>query len=161
MKTKTIASLPDHLLADETVEFRKITAIIRALTLEAVEKNLIATGVRGVTITRVKGYGEYADFFSRDWMTEHVRIEIFTHRDRVAEIRDAIFAATGTPSPPKLFHRVSPSEARSAFPLEVRSERQLRGDVASAGHRELDRDARRAVADYWFHGVTPSRQVTG
>lgn len=96
MKTKTIASLPDHLLAEETVEFRKITAIIRALTLEAVEKNLIAAGVRGVTVTRVKGYGEYADFFSRDWMTEHVRIEIFTHRDRVAEIRDAIFAAAST-----------------------------------------------------------------
>lgn len=78
------------------MEFRKITAIIRASALEAVEQRLIAVGVRGITVTRVKGYGEYADFFTRDWMTEHVRIEIFTHRDRVAEIRDAIFAAAST-----------------------------------------------------------------
>jgi len=59
VRTETIASLPDHLLAEETVEFRKITAIIRALTLEAVEQRLITVGVRGVTVTRVKGCGEY------------------------------------------------------------------------------------------------------
>jgi nitrogen regulatory protein PII len=29
-------------------------------------------------VSTVKGYGEYANFFSHDWMVHHVRIEMFT-----------------------------------------------------------------------------------
>lgn len=44
----------------------------------------------------MKGYGEYANFFTRDWMTAHVRLEIFTHLDRVAGILEAIFRVAST-----------------------------------------------------------------
>lgn len=46
--------------------------------LEAVEQRLPRAGVKGVTVTHVKGYGEYADFFSHDWHVRHVRLEMFT-----------------------------------------------------------------------------------
>ncbi|VAW89510.1 hypothetical protein MNBD_GAMMA17-635, partial [hydrothermal vent metagenome] len=59
------------------MDYRKITAIIRRDVLEKVEQKLQAMGVQGISVTRVKGYGEYADFYSRDWMVSHARIEIF------------------------------------------------------------------------------------
>lgn len=78
------------------MSFRKITAIVRISALEAVEQGLHHAGVKGVTVTRVKGYGEYANFFAADTMTHHARLEIFTHVERVDGIRDAIFAAAST-----------------------------------------------------------------
>lgn len=70
--------------------------IVRTSALEAVEQALRDAGVKGVTVTRVKGYGEYKDFFSRDAMTEHARLEIFTHRLRVDQIVDAVCRAAST-----------------------------------------------------------------
>ena len=78
------------------MQFRKVTAIVQCSALEAVERSLQQADVKGVTVTRVKGYGEYADFFARDWMSEHVRLEIFTHRQRVDGILEAIFRAAST-----------------------------------------------------------------
>ena len=60
------------------MKYRKVTAIIRCDVLEKVEHELQAMGVRGISVTKVKGYGEYTDFYSRDWMVSHTRIEIFT-----------------------------------------------------------------------------------
>jgi len=40
------------------MQFREVTAIVRSSALEAVEQALIAAGVKGVTATRVKGYGQ-------------------------------------------------------------------------------------------------------
>ena len=73
------------------MEFRKINAIIRTNLLEKVERRLQKIGVDGITVTRVKGYGEYANFFTRDWLTTNARIEIFAAKDEV----DSIVAAIG------------------------------------------------------------------
>lgn len=78
------------------VEFRKVTMIVRASALQRVEEALRHVGVAGVTVSRVKGYGEYRNFFLRDSMTEHVRLEIFTHRLRVDAIVDATCHAAST-----------------------------------------------------------------
>lgn len=78
------------------MELSKITAIIRVSRLETVEKRLQELRVPGISVTKVKGYGEYANFFSRDWMTEHARIEIFLTRDLAYEIAHAILAAAHT-----------------------------------------------------------------
>lgn len=78
---------------------RKVTAIVRSALLEAVEEQLIAVGVKGITVTRVKGFGEYADFYSREWLTDHMRIEIFTNANRVAIVREAIMSAAQTGEP--------------------------------------------------------------
>jgi nitrogen regulatory protein P-II 1 len=78
------------------MEFRKINAIIRSTVLEKVEKRLQQIGVKGVTVTRVKGYGEYANFFTRDWLTTNARIEIFAAREDVDSIVTAITESAHT-----------------------------------------------------------------
>ncbi len=75
---------------------RKVTAIVRMNCLERVERRLQDLLVPGITVTKVKGYGEYEDFFARDWMTEHARIEIFLRRERAEEIARAIVDAAHT-----------------------------------------------------------------
>ncbi len=78
------------------MNYRKVTAIIRRDVLEKVEKKLQKTGVQGVSVTRVKGYGEYADFYSKDWMVSHARIEIFTHQSKADAIAKAIMEVAHT-----------------------------------------------------------------
>jgi nitrogen regulatory protein P-II 1 len=81
------------------MSLRKITAIIRCTLLEPVERRLQEIGVPGMTVTHVKGFGEYANFFRRDWTVTHARIEIFTEQSLVDRIVDTIqdAAHTGTP----------------------------------------------------------------
>lgn len=75
---------------------RKVTAIVRVDVLERVERRLQELRVPGISVTRVKGYGEYEDYFARDWMTEHARIEIFLRRERSDEVARAIIDAAHT-----------------------------------------------------------------
>jgi len=78
------------------METRKVTAIIGNQRLEAVERRLEEIGVEGVSVSRVKGYGDYRNFYTRDWMTSHARIEVFTDRERADEIARAIMDAAHT-----------------------------------------------------------------
>lgn len=72
------------------MELRKIVAIIRNLELEKVEKRLREAGVSGISVSPVKGYGEYVNLFKSDWMVTNTRIEIFAEQSRVDEIVTAI-----------------------------------------------------------------------
>ncbi|MDZ4142468.1 MAG: P-II family nitrogen regulator [Methylotenera sp.] len=84
---------------EKSMQFRKITAIIRSEALEKVEQRLQKLGVPGISVTRVKGYGEYANFYTHDWMATNARIEIFSTAKRAEEIARAIMevANSGTP----------------------------------------------------------------
>lgn len=75
------------------MSYRKVTAIIRSDVLEEVEHALQAIGVTGISVTKVKGYGEYADFYSRDRMTSHARVEIFTIETKADAIAKTIMEA--------------------------------------------------------------------
>lgn len=77
-------------------DYRKITAIIQVERLEAVEKSLQAIAVPGISVTKVKGYGEYANFFSSDWTCEHARIEIFVHETQTEKIVSTIMDSAHT-----------------------------------------------------------------
>lgn len=79
-----------------TPRYRKVTAIVRVDLLERVETALQDLHVGGVSVSRVKGYGEYTDFFARDWMSPYARVEIFTSAEHAARIADAILAAATT-----------------------------------------------------------------
>lgn len=74
--------------------FYKVSAIIRSSSLEAVEDELFRTNVRGITVTPVKGYGDYKNFFAADWMKPFVKIEIFTERGQA--VANAIVEAAHT-----------------------------------------------------------------
>lgn len=75
------------------MDFRKVTAIIRPDSLEKVERALHALSVPGVSVTRVKGYGEYANFYATDWMVAHARVEVFIGQHRAEEVARAIMDA--------------------------------------------------------------------
>jgi nitrogen regulatory protein P-II 1 len=76
--------------------FKKVTAIIRTNTLEAVESGLACLGVPGVTVTRVKGFGEYANFMTRDWLSAHARLEVFVDAAQVDAVVEVVTRAAHT-----------------------------------------------------------------
>lgn len=81
------------------MEIKLILAMVRRDRLEAVEQKLKELGVERVDVSKVKGYGEYRNFFSSDWMGEEVRIEVFTRQHKAASVVQAIIdgAHTGMP----------------------------------------------------------------
>lgn len=78
------------------MELKKIVAIVQTHVLENVEGRLVDMGVKGISVSRVKGYGEYANFLNPDWFVTHARIEIFTEKSRVDEIVAAILEIAHT-----------------------------------------------------------------
>ncbi|MGE0356417.1 MAG: P-II family nitrogen regulator [Burkholderiales bacterium] len=81
------------------MEIKLILAMVRRDRLETIEQKLKEVGAERVDVSTVKGYGEYRNFFSSDWMGEEVRIEVFTRQHKAALVVQAIVdgAHTGTP----------------------------------------------------------------
>jgi nitrogen regulatory protein P-II 1 len=78
------------------MKFRKVTAIIRPERLQAVEDCLKKHAVPGISVTKVKGFGEHMDFFKPDWLCQHVRIEVFIDVGRAERVSEAIMDAAYT-----------------------------------------------------------------
>ncbi|MDQ6992855.1 MAG: P-II family nitrogen regulator [Mariprofundus sp.] len=78
------------------MKYRKITAIITSEKLEAVEKALITMHVAGLSITQVRGYGEYHDFYRPDMTCCHICIEIFCQVAEADAIARCIMDAAHT-----------------------------------------------------------------
>lgn len=72
-----------------------ITAIVRTTSLEAITKSLEKAGMRGMTISEVKGTGEQVTLFRP--YTIHNRIDMFIPDEKVDEVTKIIFdhASTG------------------------------------------------------------------
>jgi len=75
---------------------KRITAVVRTRTLEAIERSLQQIGVTGVTVTQCKGYGEYESIVRFGWSWPRVRIEIYSDSGRVEAITEAIMKAAHT-----------------------------------------------------------------
>jgi len=80
------------------MELRLIVAIIRPLALEPVEEKLKQMGVHGLTVIRAKGFGAHVNLFSRDWLVDQVKIEIYVEQDRVDSIVAAILETANSKS---------------------------------------------------------------
>ena len=93
------------------MKYRKITAIIRPEVFAKVEQRLQEIGVTGMTVSNVEGYGEHANFFKKDWLVAHVRIEIFTEAAKSEDIASAIMEAAYTGLPGDGIVAVLPVEA--------------------------------------------------
>ncbi len=63
---------------------KMITAIVRTTCLEGIVRSLEEIGVKGMTITEVKGIGERVELFRP--YTIHKRIELFVPYERVEEV---------------------------------------------------------------------------
>jgi len=75
------------------MSYKKVTAIFRFELLDKVEKKLQELGVKGLSVSKVKGYGEYADFYAKDWLTTHARIELFLEKEDAEITAKAIMDA--------------------------------------------------------------------
>lgn len=81
------------------MDTRQVVAFIRREKLEDVERRLRELGIKRINVCKVKGYGEYHDFFTRDWMVDEVRIEVFARQEYAEEIVQAILQAAHTGVP--------------------------------------------------------------
>ena len=66
-----------------------ITAIVRSESLENIVKALEADGIRGMTVSEVKGVGEQVQVFSP--YTIHKKIEIIIPDERAEGVANIIF----------------------------------------------------------------------
>lgn len=67
-----------------------VIAIVPSDLLEKLERRLVTVHAPGLTATKVKGYGEYRNFFSTDLTSVHMKIEIFAEENNVEAIINAI-----------------------------------------------------------------------
>ena len=93
------------------MEFSKVTAFIWPDQVNKVEKALHAINVPGMSISQVKGYGEYADLYTTDWMVTHARIEVIVGADQAENVAEAIMSAAYTGSPGDGVISISPVES--------------------------------------------------
>jgi nitrogen regulatory protein P-II 1 len=63
--------------------FKKVIAILQCTVLEKVESALQEIGVPGISVTYIKGYGDYSNFFQSPPLVKHAQIEIFTDEKKV------------------------------------------------------------------------------
>jgi len=78
------------------MQYRKVTAIVNREKLEAIEGALQAIKVPGVSVSQVRGYGEYHNFYRQDMMCRHARIEVFCHVRKADAIVRCIIEAAHT-----------------------------------------------------------------
>ncbi len=77
-------------------KYSKVTAIIGGERLEAVEKALAARHVAGVTISEVRGYGEYHNFYRKDMTSRHAQVEVFCLASQAEEVARCMVDAAHT-----------------------------------------------------------------
>ncbi len=78
------------------MNFCKVTAIIRPGRLEKVEEGLKQLNVPGISVTKVKGFGEHANFFEKDWLCQNLQVEVFVDAGQAEEIVKSILDAAHT-----------------------------------------------------------------
>ncbi len=78
------------------MSFKKITAFVRPGLLDKIEDALKEKGVPGVSVSQVKGYGEYANIYAKDIMVAAVRIEVFIDAECADSVAQAIMEAAHT-----------------------------------------------------------------
>ncbi len=72
------------------MNFKYVVAIVRPELVAALETRLSAMGVGGVTLTKVKGFGQCKNLFSRDWLSEFTKVEVFTEESKLDALLDAL-----------------------------------------------------------------------
>ena len=91
---------------------KKIEAIIRPFKLEEVKESLVEEGIRGLTITEVRGYGRqkghtetYRGSEYRIEFIPKIKIEVVVEESKVDKVVDAILktAKTGQVGDGKIF----------------------------------------------------------
>jgi nitrogen regulatory protein P-II 1 len=80
-------------------QFFLVIANFRNDKLAEVEKRLERLGVERINVCKVKGFGEYHNFFAPNWLDAEVRLEVFTKAEEVDAVASAIMDAAHTGVP--------------------------------------------------------------
>jgi nitrogen regulatory protein P-II 1 len=78
------------------MHYHKVTAIICDDMLSKVEEALVNMQVGGMSVSQVSGYGEYHDFYKRDMMSRHIRLEVFCSSTQSEAIAQCIMTTAHT-----------------------------------------------------------------
>lgn len=78
------------------MDARLIIANVGSDKLQEVEKRLERMRVERINVSKVKGFGEYHNFLAPNWLTDEVRIEVFTKKEEAEEIVATIIDAAHT-----------------------------------------------------------------
>lgn len=73
-----------------------IVAIVRESRVKAVVSKLYENSIPGVTISPVRGYGEFANVYAQDITEENVRVEVFIAETFSQHVVDLIMKAANT-----------------------------------------------------------------
>lgn len=76
--------------------FSLIIANFRSDKLEEVEKKLEHLCVERINVTKVRGFGEYHNYYARNWLDSEVRVEIYTKNHEVEGIVKVIMETART-----------------------------------------------------------------
>lgn len=76
--------------------FSLIIANFRSEKLEEVEKKLEHLCVERINVSKVKGFGEYHNYYARNWLDSEVRVEIYTKNHEVEGIVKVIMETART-----------------------------------------------------------------
>jgi len=69
---------------------KRITIIVPVECFDKLETCLRGTGVHGLTVTQVRGFGEHANFYHRDLLVDNIRVDIYAGEDKVNSIIDTV-----------------------------------------------------------------------
>lgn len=76
--------------------FFLVVANFRNGKLDDVEKRLERLGVERLNVCKVKGFGEYHNYFANNWLMGEVRLEVFTKEEVVDAVVSTIMGAAHT-----------------------------------------------------------------
>jgi nitrogen regulatory protein P-II 1 len=100
------------------MKLKYIMAIVAPEAVRPLEASLVRAGIAGITLTKVKGFGRYKNFFTEDWLSDHVKIEILTDDEKVPDILDILMEGAGSDLPGSGIVAVMPVD--TILPLRAR-----------------------------------------
>lgn len=81
------------------MSYKYVVAVVRPDVIAPLEARLAQIGVGGITLTRVKGFGETKSFFAGDGVTEHTKLEVFVEESELEAVL-AVLRETAFPGVP-------------------------------------------------------------
>lgn len=70
--------------------YKYVVAIVRPDVVAPLRKKLPQIGIQGITLSRVKGFGEAKTSLGGDWLGDHIRLEAFVEESKVEALIDAL-----------------------------------------------------------------------
>jgi nitrogen regulatory protein P-II 1 len=72
------------------MDIKRITAIIPEELIDSFERCLCNCGVPGMTIDKVRGFGEHANYFSSDLLKSNMQVVVYVSEQRATAVIDAV-----------------------------------------------------------------------